>query len=77
MFFFFIFGEHTFRKAVPGYEKLVCQCYNCGNMSGRVLKSNPWFTLCWIVSLSAPSPPWLCRFHRRIILAANAISRSL
>ena len=51
MFFFFVFGEHTFRTPVPGYEKLVCQCYNCGNMSGRVLKSHPWFTLCWIVSL--------------------------
>ncbi|SPO07658.1 uncharacterized protein DNG_10353 [Cephalotrichum gorgonifer] len=48
MFFFFIFGEHTFRKPVPGYENLVCQCFNCGNMSGRVLKSHPWFTLCWI-----------------------------
>ncbi|PKS09878.1 hypothetical protein jhhlp_004501 [Lomentospora prolificans] len=48
MFFFFVFGEHTFRKSVAGYENIVCQCYNCGNMSGRVLKSNPWFTLCWI-----------------------------
>lgn len=54
MFFFFVFGEHTFRKPVAGYENIVCQCYNCGNMSGRVLKSNPWFTLCWIVRISAP-----------------------
>ena len=75
MFFFFVFGEHTFRKAVPGYEKLVCQCYNCGNMSGRVLKSHPWFTLCWIVSL--PPIPCLCGLPQRIIVATNALSRSL
>lgn len=64
MFFFFVFGEHTFKKPVPGYEKLVCQCYNCGNMSGRVLKSNPFFTICWIVSplrpLFRPSPALPC-----------------
>ncbi|GJN70532.1 hypothetical protein VFPFJ_08974 [Purpureocillium lilacinum] len=48
MFFFFICGEHTFRKEVPGYEGIVCQCHHCGNMSGHVLKSNPWFTFCFI-----------------------------
>ena len=52
MFFFFICGEHTFRKEVPGYEGLVCQCHNCGNMSGHVLKSNPWFTFCFVVCLA-------------------------
>jgi hypothetical protein len=50
MFFFFVCGEHTFRKDVHGYEGMVCQCYNCGNMAGRVIKSHPWFTFCWIVS---------------------------
>lgn len=49
MFFFFTCGEHTFRKEVDGYEGMVCQCYNCGNMAGRVIKSHPWFTICWIV----------------------------
>ncbi|UQC88425.1 uncharacterized protein CLUP02_13949 [Colletotrichum lupini] len=48
MFFFFVCGEHTFRKPVEGYEGMVCQCYNCGNMSGHVIKSHPWFTFCWI-----------------------------
>lgn len=55
MFFFFVCGEHTFRKPVEGYEGMVCQCYNCGNISGHVIKSHPWFTFCWIVSLCAHS----------------------
>jgi hypothetical protein len=50
----FTCGEHTFRKEVEGYEGLVCRCYNCGNYSGSVIKSNPWFTFCFIVS--APTP---------------------
>lgn len=49
MFFFFTCGEHTFRKEVPGYEGKVCQCHHCGNMAGRVIKSNPFFTFCFIV----------------------------
>jgi hypothetical protein len=55
MFFFFVCGEHTFRKQVDGYEGMVCQCYNCGNMAGHVIKSHPWFTFCWIVSCSFQS----------------------
>jgi hypothetical protein len=51
MFFFFVCGEHTFRKEVPGYEGMVCQCHHCGNMAAHVQKSNPWFTFCWIVGL--------------------------
>ena len=46
----FTCGEHTFRKNVEGYEGLVCRCYNCGNYSGSVIKSNPWFTFCFVVS---------------------------
>lgn len=56
MFFFFVCGEHTFRKQVDGYEGMVCQCYNCGNMAGHVIKSHPWFTFCWIVSPLTPLP---------------------
>ncbi|PSR87164.1 hypothetical protein BD289DRAFT_473921 [Coniella lustricola] len=44
----FTCGEHTFRKQVEGYEGIVCQCHNCGNHSGHVIKSHPWFTLCFI-----------------------------
>ncbi len=47
----FTCGEHTFRKAVEGYEGIVCRCYNCGNTSGHVIKSHPWFTFCFVVSL--------------------------
>lgn len=47
----FTCGEHTFRKEVEGYENVTCQCHNCGNWSGRVVKSNPWFTFCFIVGL--------------------------
>lgn len=50
MCFVFTCGEHTFRKEVEGYEGVVCRCYNCGNYSGHVIKSNPWFTFCFIVS---------------------------
>lgn len=46
----FTCGEHTFRKQVEGYEGVVCQCHNCGNYSGHVIKSHPWFTFCFIVS---------------------------
>jgi hypothetical protein len=46
----FTCGEHTFRKEVEGYNGLVCRCYNCGNYSGSVIKSNPWFTFCFVVS---------------------------
>lgn len=48
----FTCGEHTFRKEVEGYEGIICRCYNCGNQSGRVIKSHPWFTFCFIVSLT-------------------------
>lgn len=46
----FTCGEHTFRKEIEGYEGVVCRCYNCGNYSGRVIKTHPWFTLCFVVS---------------------------
>ncbi|EMR71993.1 putative ribonuclease p complex subunit protein [Eutypa lata UCREL1] len=48
MCFVFTCGEHTFRKEVEGYEGVICQCHNCGNYSGRVIKSNPWFTFCFV-----------------------------
>ncbi|KAI0473859.1 hypothetical protein GGR56DRAFT_649347 [Xylariaceae sp. FL0804] len=48
----FTCGEHTFRKEIQGYEGITCQCHNCGNYSGHVIKSNPWFTFCFIVSPS-------------------------
>lgn len=57
MFFFFVCGEHTFRKEVPGYEGMVCQCHHCGNMAANVIKSNPWFTFCWIVRTRAAALP--------------------
>ncbi|KAL2270998.1 hypothetical protein VTJ83DRAFT_369 [Remersonia thermophila] len=44
----FTCGEHTFRREVEGYQGLVCRCYNCGNYSASVIKSNPWFTFCFI-----------------------------
>lgn len=52
----FTCGEHTFRKEVEGYNGLVCRCYNCGNYSASVIKSNPWFTFCFVVSLIASAP---------------------
>ncbi|KXJ91207.1 hypothetical protein Micbo1qcDRAFT_162828 [Microdochium bolleyi] len=48
MCFVFTCGEHTFRKQVEGYESVTCQCHNCGNYSGNVIKSNPWFTFCFV-----------------------------
>lgn len=50
MFFFFLCGEHTFRSDVEGYEGITTQCHHCGNMSARVLKSRPFFTVCFVVS---------------------------
>jgi hypothetical protein len=47
----FTCGEQTFQKDVPGYEGLVCKCWNCGNLSASVIKSHPWFTFCFIVRL--------------------------
>ncbi|KAI1657654.1 hypothetical protein F4813DRAFT_71372 [Daldinia decipiens] len=44
----FTCGEHTFRKEVEGYEGVVCQCHNCGNFAGHIIKSNPWFTFCFV-----------------------------
>jgi len=52
----FTCGEHTFRKEVEGYEGVVCRCHNCGNYSGNVVKSHPWFTFCFIVSAQTPRP---------------------
>uniref|UniRef100_A0A0B7K312 Zinc-ribbon 15 domain-containing protein n=1 Tax=Bionectria ochroleuca TaxID=29856 RepID=A0A0B7K312_BIOOC len=48
MFFFFVCGEHTFRKELPGYEGVICQCHHCGNMSGHVLHRRPFFTFCFV-----------------------------
>ncbi|KAI1259490.1 hypothetical protein F5Y18DRAFT_433203 [Xylariaceae sp. FL1019] len=44
----FTCGEHTFRKEVEGYEGVTCQCHNCGNSSGHVIRSKPWFTFCFV-----------------------------
>ncbi|KAI1398803.1 hypothetical protein F4819DRAFT_467298 [Hypoxylon fuscum] len=44
----FTCGEHTFRKEVEGYEGITCQCHNCGNYAGHVIKTNPWFTFCFV-----------------------------
>jgi hypothetical protein len=49
MFFFFVCGEKTIRKELPGYEGVVCQCHHCGNMSGHVLLRRPFFTFCFVV----------------------------
>ncbi|KAJ4862391.1 hypothetical protein T069G_03345 [Trichoderma breve] len=48
VFFFFVCGQYTFRSEVKGYEGVICQCHNCGNMSGRVIKSRPFFTFCFV-----------------------------
>lgn len=72
MFFFFFCGERTFRKEIPGYEGMVCQCHHCGNMAGHVIKSHPWFTVCFIVSIQCPcllSFPRPCR--RRLFAPAR------
>lgn len=37
-----------FSSQLKGYEGVVCQCHNCGNYSGRVVKRNPWFTFCFV-----------------------------
>ncbi|KAI7773837.1 hypothetical protein LA080_009829 [Diaporthe eres] len=44
----FTCGEHTFRKQVEGYDGVVCRCQRCGNYSAQVIKSNPWFTFCFV-----------------------------
>ena len=64
----FTCGEHTFRKEVEGYEGIVCRCHNCGNYSGHVLKSHPWFTFCFVVRDSLPqhSTPSLPRALPRL-----------
>jgi hypothetical protein len=70
MFFFFTCGEHTFRKEVPGYEGMVCQCHHCGNMAGHVIKSNPWFTFCFIPVIPLSLKGYkdvscrICNFHQ-------------
>lgn len=66
MCFVFTCGEHTFRKQVEGYESITCQCHNCGNYAGHVIKSNPWFTFCFIVRLF----PWfLFLIYKRVASA--------
>lgn len=61
----FTCGEHTFRKQVEGYEGIVCQCHNCGNYNGHVIKSHPWFTFCFIVSLKNHTP-WATHANSRL-----------
>ncbi|EQL02901.1 ribonuclease p complex subunit [Ophiocordyceps sinensis CO18] len=61
MFFFFFCGERTFRKEIPGYEGMVCQCHHCGNMAGHVIKSHPWFTVCFI-----PLIPFTIKGHKDV-----------
>ncbi|KAH6977075.1 hypothetical protein BGZ61DRAFT_530929 [Ilyonectria robusta] len=70
MFFFFVCGEHTFRKEVKGYEGMVCQCHHCGNMAANVVKSNPWFTFCWVPVIPLSFSGYtdvacrICNFHQ-------------
>lgn len=58
----FTCGEHTFRKQVEGYEGVICQCHNCGNYNGHVIKSHPWFTFCFVVR-ETPSDALTCLTH--------------
>lgn len=55
----FTCGEHTFRKQVEGYEGVICQCHNCGNYNGHIIKSHPWFTFCFIVRAALITIPRL------------------
>ncbi|KAK4158814.1 hypothetical protein QBC43DRAFT_223457 [Cladorrhinum sp. PSN259] len=70
----FTCGEHTFRKEVEGYEGLVCQCHNCGNYAGSVIKSHPWFTFCFIPVIPLSMKGYediqcrICHFHQPLRL---------
>lgn len=66
MFFFFLCGEHTFRSEVEGYEGIMTQCHHCGNMSARVLKSRPFFTLCFVVSAYFLDPTSMYKVTHRV-----------
>jgi hypothetical protein len=70
----FTCGEHTFRREVEGYEGLVCRCYNCGNYSGSVVKSHPWFTFCFIVSRVFNHETRVCLVLRRCRAALTRFS---
>ncbi|KAG5751604.1 hypothetical protein H9Q69_011308 [Fusarium xylarioides] len=70
MFFFFVCGEHTFRKEVSEYQGMIFQCHHCGNMAAHVQKSNPWFTFCWIPLIPLSISGYvdvacrICNFHQ-------------
>jgi hypothetical protein len=63
----FTCGEHTFRKEVEGYHGQF-QCFNCGNYAGSVIKSNPWFTFCFIVSQLFRGRAWSLAVCRSALL---------
>ncbi|CEJ88787.1 Putative Rhodopsin family protein [[Torrubiella] hemipterigena] len=70
MFFFFVCGEHTFRSDVEGFEGLTVQCFHCGNMAAHVVKSRPFFTVCWIPLIPHTISGYkdvacnICNFHQ-------------
>ncbi|KAL2210561.1 hypothetical protein CC79DRAFT_1355240 [Sarocladium strictum] len=70
MFFFFTCGEKTFRSELDGYQGIVCQCHHCGNMSGHVLKSRPFFTFCFVPIIPFTISGYkdvschICNFHQ-------------
>ncbi|KAG7420858.1 hypothetical protein ACKAV7_000391 [Fusarium commune] len=73
MFFFFVCGEHTFRKEVSEYQGMIFQCHHCGNMAAHVQKSNPWFTFCWIPLIPLSISGYvdvacrICNFHQPLV----------
>ncbi|KAK4504038.1 hypothetical protein PRZ48_004953 [Zasmidium cellare] len=72
MAFIFTCGTHTFQSLLPGAEHVQCQCQNCGNWSGRVVKRWEWFTFCFVPIIPFSLKPWhevnchICHFHQDI-----------
>ncbi|KAF2093402.1 hypothetical protein NA57DRAFT_81330 [Rhizodiscina lignyota] len=70
VFFIFTCGTHTFTSPLKGYENVVVQCQNCGNISARPYKRWEWFTFCFVPLIPFSLKPWhevgchICNFYQ-------------
>ncbi|GKZ36376.1 hypothetical protein AbraIFM66950_007447 [Aspergillus brasiliensis] len=60
------FGTHEFTSMLEGYENVRAFCYNCQHWNGHCLTRWPWFTVCFIVTMSPPVIPLATHKYKEV-----------
>ncbi|KAJ5183413.1 hypothetical protein N7492_001029 [Penicillium capsulatum] len=78
MAFCITFGTHEFTSMLEGYEHVRAYCYNCHNWNGHCITRWPFFTICFIVGLSAlPLIPLATHKYKEVMCYTCRFSQDL